>query len=144
MLMLQPRLVRFAGMTLENVTHVTLSREPAREVVEWSDGGPYAVFADVPEQRVVAVIRQELVREDWGDVRPGTMGTLTIVTAPAGADGRRRRLTATAVVLASASDVRGGSSDGRAPRAERSVRLVLVSPDGAADPVAMTDAGAEP
>ena len=47
MLVMNPRSVSFDGELLEDVTSVVIDRRGERVVVEWSDEGPHAVFADV-------------------------------------------------------------------------------------------------
>jgi hypothetical protein len=141
MLMLSPRVVKFGAVVVERVVAVAFDRAAAKSVVEWGDGGPHVVFADVPEQRVTVTVRQVLTREDAADLVPGTSGTLVVYAGPTGAEGGRRKISGTAVLMASESDVRGG--EGVEVSAGRTLRFVMVSADGAADPITVSDAGAE-
>jgi hypothetical protein len=134
MLLLNPRIVKFAGAVWEGVVSVAVDRAAHRTVEEWSDGGPYAMLADVPEQRVRITVVQELARGEVGTPRPGESGTLTFHTSPGAADSGRKRIAATAVVLSVAHELslRKG--------ALRTVVFAAVSTDGAGDPVSVTAA----
>lgn len=129
MLLLTPRAVRFGEATWEDVSAVVVDRASRRSVVEWSDLGPHAVLADVPEQEVTVRVVQSLTRDAPDAPRPGDAGQLSFDTSPAGTDTGRRRVSAQAVVLGVRHElsVKGGAT--------RTVTLVAVSPDGAADPV---------
>lgn len=140
MLILHPAVVKFGSTILENIAAVTLDRSPQKDVVEWSDNGPYAVMADVPEQKVTATLRQRLNREDINAPEPGSSGTLSVSTAPTAGDTGRRRLTASAVVLSCTHDI-DGAWGRQQPTATRVIKLILLSPDGSTDPVTITDAG---
>lgn len=134
MLLLNPRVVKFAGAVWEGVVSVAVDRAAHRTVEEWSDAGPYATLADVPEQRVRITVVQELTRGDVGAPRPGESGTLAFHTSPGAADTGRKRIAATAVVLSVAHELslRKG--------ALRTVVFAAVSSDGAADPISVTAA----
>jgi hypothetical protein len=138
MLILNPRRVIFADQPWEQVTLVAIDRRAQRLALEWSDAGPHAVFADVPEQRVDLRVVMDVERDDIGGPAPGQLGELTLVTSPTASDARRRRLTVSAVVTAVSHEVslRKG--------AVRTVELVAVSAGGADDPIAITEAGAQP
>jgi len=134
MLLLTPRLVRFGPATWDNIITVAIDRLAHRTVEDWSDAGPYATLADVPEQKVRILIDQEIGRDDLGPPIPGDQATLTFFTAPAAADSSRKQLSATAVVLSVAHSLslkRG---------ALRTITLAAVSPDGSTDPITITDA----
>jgi hypothetical protein len=141
MLMMSPRVVKFGAVVIERVVAVAVDRAAAKSAVEWGDGGPHVVFADVPEQRVTVTVRQVLTREDAADLTPGTSGMLVFFTGPTGAEGGRRKISGTAVLMGAESDVRGG--EGVDASAGRTLRFVMVSADGSADPITVSDAGAE-
>lgn len=144
MLILQPRLVRFGPTVLENVSAVAIARSALQAVVEWGDGGPHAVFADVPRQKLTITVRQTLAAGDPADLVPGSSGAFILCTAPAESDAGRRKLSASVVLLSAESDLR--PAEPRGPAAGLGVRtltFVALSPDGAADPLTVTDAGAE-
>lgn len=133
MLLLNPRTAKFGDMRWTEITAIAIDRTPRRRVEEWSDEGPYAVFADVPEQRVRIVITQELVQSDTDPPIPGAQDTLIFYTSPAPADSARKKVSATAVIL----DVRHELSLKKG--AVRTITLAAVS-DGASDPITITDA----
>jgi hypothetical protein len=129
MLFLHPRVVSFGGVDWSGVESVAIERAAARSFVEFADTGPHTVLADVPEQRVEVRVVQDLLGEDMDVTRPGEIGTLGFETAPNSSGAGRKRVSMTAVVLGVKYQVsrKGGSS--------RTVELVAVSADGAADPV---------
>ncbi|MFA6043558.1 MAG: hypothetical protein WC718_01115 [Phycisphaerales bacterium] len=134
MLVLNPSSVTFAGGAWAGVTSVTISRAAQKQVTEWSDAGPHVVLADVPEQVVKIRVESEVTAGDANGPVPGASGTLAVVTSPNGSDAGRRVISANAVVAAVSYEVslkRG---------AVRTVDLVAVSSDGAADPISVTDA----
>lgn len=134
MLLLAPRLVRFGPATWDNIASVAIDRLAHRTIEDWSDAGPYPTLADVPEHQVRIVVQQELGRDDLGPPIPGDQDTLTFFTAPTAADSSRKQLSATVVVLSvthSLSLKRG---------ALRTITLAAISPDGATDPITITDA----
>ncbi len=129
MLLLNPRHVTFAGALWNDVAAVTIDRSARRTALEWSDLGPHAVLADVPEQQVTIRVVQHLARGDIGAPRPSDEGELTFHTSPAGADSPRKRIAAHCVVL----DVTHELSLKHG--ALRTITLVALSTDGAADPI---------
>jgi hypothetical protein len=133
-LLLNPRVVKFGGASWEGVAAVVIDRSAARLAEEWGDSGPYATFADVPEQRVRVRVVQELSGDDVGSPRPGDEGTLEFFTSPARSDGGRRRVSIACVVLGVEHEVSLKKG------ALRTVTLAAVSSDGAADPVVVSDA----
>ncbi len=138
MLILNPSSVVLGSEAMDNVESVAVERHAERLVVEWTDAGPHAGFVDVPQQRVTARIVQALTGGTLEGPRPGQALTLSLVSSAGGESGRQR-LSASGVVTGCRVDVqrtaRGGS-------ARRTIDLVLVSADGAADPVSIAPAGA--
>jgi len=135
MLVLSPALVTFGGSRWEHVTLVSIDRSAERVALEWTDAGAHPTLADVPEQRVTVRVVQRVERDDLNAPRPGDAGELVLYTSPGGGDAGRRKVSAPAVVTHVEHDVtlRRG--------AQRVIRLVAVSADGAADPVTVSDAG---
>lgn len=133
MLILNPRTVTFGASTWEGVSAVAIDREGTRLVQEWDDFGPHLVHADVPEHRVRVKVVQEVARDDVNAPVPGEQATLSLYTAPAGNELKRRKLTCIAVVTEVSHEL-------SIKRALRNVTLIAVSPDGAADPITVTDA----
>jgi hypothetical protein len=132
MLVLNPRRVTFAGATWEHVTVLSIDRTAERTVLAWTDLGPYASLADVPEQRVTVRIVQELDVESFEAPRPGDLGVLSFETTPAGSDGDRRRFEASAVVMEVTHELSFRKG------ALRTIVLECVS-NGADDPVSVID-----
>ena len=134
MLILNPRIVTFGSHTWPDIAAIAIDRSPHRTVEDWSDLGPFAVLADVPEQKVRVTISQEVERDDGSVPRPGESETLSFCTSPTASDAGRRRFSCTAVVL----DVRHELSLRKG--AVRTITLAAVSEDGASDPIEMSDA----
>lgn len=134
MLLLNPRRVTFGSATWGNVASIAVSRWANKAIVEWSDAGPHAVLADVPEQRVEIEVIQELLGEDVNTPSPGELGTLAFTTGPATTDEPTREVEITAMVESVKYEVsvRRGS--------HRRVTLVALSADGTTDPVGVGDA----
>lgn len=143
MLMLMPQAVKFGSSTLESVTAVAIDRAASKAIADGGDAGRHIVFADVPEQKVTLTVRQHLTREDLNDPRPGAIGTLAVWTAPAASETGRRKLSGTAVLMSSETELRSGASAASGVVATRVLKFLMVSTDGAVDPITITDAGAE-
>src|SRR4051794_38463007 len=134
MLILNPRSVTFGPARWENIRSLALDRLPRTIAESWSDAGPYAVFADIPEQSLRITVIQELSPPDLAAPIPGDRATLSFCTSPTAGDTRRQRLSADAVVLRVSHDL----SQTGAPT--RTILLAPLSADGAADPISITDA----
>jgi hypothetical protein len=127
MLLLNPRLVSFSSARREDIALIAIDRSPHREVVEWSDLGPHAVLADVPEQRIQIKVLQELTRDDITIPHPGDAGELVFHTSPTSSDAGRKRISTQAVILRVEHEVslkRG---------ALRTITLIALSEDGGAE-----------
>jgi hypothetical protein len=134
MLILNPRQVTFANENLPNVTLIAIDRTSTRLAVSWTDNGPHPTFADAPEQQVDIKVVMDVESEDVDVPRPGELATLTFVTSPTASDASRRHVSMTAVVIGVSHELslkRG---------AVRTVDLIAISTDGAADPISVTDA----
>lgn len=136
MLVLNPRMVKFGPVVWDGVLSVAIDRLAQKRVVEWTDAGPHAVMADVPEQRVEIAVVQELAREDLAGPAPGQQAELVLFTSPTASEAARRKVTTQAVVV----QVRHEISLKRG--AVRTIELVAVSAAGGTDPVVISDAGA--
>ena len=134
MLVLNPRVVKFGPAVWEGVLAVTVDRLANKRIVEWSDAGPHAVFADVPEQRIEVRITQELVREDLAGPAPGQQAELSLSTSPASGDAGRKKVSLQAVVVQVSHELSLKKG------ALRVIELVAVSATGSADPVTISDA----
>lgn len=137
MLILNPSRASFAGAPWDDVTAVVIDRVAGKTVLEWSDAGPYAVLADVPEQKVTFKVERQLLRDGLDGPRPGDSGELSFYAAPSASEAGRVRVRATCVVLGVTHELLGKRG------AVRTVELAAVSSDGAADPVLVSPAEAE-
>lgn len=139
MLILNPASVKIAGVEYTNVESCAIDRTAHKEVVEWSDNGAFAVFADVPEQKVEIKVTQRLetaAADQLLDLlRPGQSVSLEVVSSLNSSQARRRKITAACVVRA----VRNLVSVGKDPQARRVIELVAISSDGSTDPVGQID-----
>ena len=133
MLLLNPRTIRFGSSTWDNVTSIAIDREAHKLITEWNETGPHATFADVPEQRVVIRVTQELARDDIDAPHPGDEGAIEFHTSPTSSAAGRKRITATAVLadITHQLSLKGG--------AIRTARFIAISPDGTTDPVTLAD-----
>lgn len=137
MLVLNPAQVTFGLLTWKDVRSISVERLAKEEAVEWSDAGPHVVFADVVQTRVRIRVALEEVGEYTDTPRPGDSGVLAFEIGPGGTDARRRRVSATCVVLAVTRSVANHS-------AIRTIEFVGISSDGASDPVTITTMGGVP
>jgi hypothetical protein len=129
MLILNPRAVMFGSHRWDGVVSVSIDRSAHATIEEWTDLGPYAALADVPEQKVRIRIVQELEAGDLGAPVPGDQGQLALTCSGAESDSARKRVVASGVVLEVAHDL----GPTRAP--QRRITLAAISPDGAQDPI---------
>jgi hypothetical protein len=132
MFILSPREVKFGAAVWSGIALVAIDRTAAETIEEFGDQGPWAVFADVPRQRVRIHIVQEMVGEEaHAAPAPGDEAVLVISVAPAGRM-RSRQISARAVVLSARHEVslKHGSV--------RSIVLAAISGTGAADPITVT------
>ncbi len=134
MVVLSPGTVTFGLARWPDVRSVVIDRLPERAVIEGSDVGPHATFADVPEVRVRVRVVMDLAADALDAPQPGQLATLAFFAAPGAADARRVRVRATCVVLRVSHEV-------QAKQATRTVDLVAVSESGTQDPVTVEPAG---
>lgn len=135
MLLLNPAQVVVNGAPLGGVLSIAIDRQAARTVAEWSDRGPHCVFADVPEQRTVATVRRRIDADELLDPAPGAAVRLEFAATPGPGDAHPARFAADAVLLSARTDIDPGAGDRPAAAVRTSVYL-LISPDGALDPLA--------
>lgn len=128
MLLIAPTVV-LGTHTLTSVTHLAIDRVARRAAVEWTDMGPHAAFADVPEQRVgVVIVRHVLASETTGP-RPGDALTLTARAATNNSAAATLTINATLVITAVEHHIAASG------RATQTIRATAVSTSGAADPI---------
>lgn len=135
MVIIKPTGVTFGVQTWGDVTSVVIDREAERAVVEWTDAGPHAAFADVPAQRVT--VRVERVIGGPGEVdapRPGEMQTLGVQWSRGHSSAAEAAMTARCVVMRVVHEATGKG-------VMRRIELIAVSIDGVRDPVTITALG---
>lgn len=128
MLILNPDRVRFGDIAWHDVLSIAAEAAPERAVVEWSDLGPHAAFADVPEVRTTLKVSRSPQADDLASVKPGQRGVLEFFTSP-GADARRVRIEADCIIERTSCQFITGKG------AVQTITLIALSPDGAADPL---------
>jgi hypothetical protein len=134
MLILSPASVRFGTAAWDDVLSVTIDRAAARSVLEWSDLGPHAVFADVPEERLTIRVVRRLLRDTLVTLRPGDSAELAVALSPSAGGAQRKRVRVTCVVMGVEHDVAGARG------ATQSITLAGIGATGATDPVTVEDA----
>lgn len=134
MLVLNPQSVTLLGETVERVRRVAVNRVPERAVLEWGNIGPFATFADVPEQRVEIELVADLERGSLEGPTPGDDGDLVLFTSPTAGSGGRRRVEASVVITAVYDEVEPGG------KARRRIKMAALSSDGVEDPIDVSTA----
>lgn len=137
MLILNPSRVRFAGVPWEDVTLVAIDRGATKTLTEWSDSGPHVVLVDVPEQKVTIRVERQLMRDGLEAPRPGDLGEVSFHASPMGSEAARVRVRAMCVVIGVTHELSARRG------AVRTIEMIAVSTDGAADPVVVSAAEAE-
>ncbi len=133
MLILNPRNVRFGSLVLDDVRSVSIDRVATREIVEWSDFGPHAVFADAPERKVTIRLVRELTRDGLDAPLPGDSDTLSLRTSPNASDAGGTSVSASAVVTRVTHELLGQA------RALQKIEFVAISTSGDTDPVTIAE-----
>ncbi|MGH7244822.1 MAG: hypothetical protein ACREJD_15520 [Phycisphaerales bacterium] len=134
MLFLNPQSLSLLNVTYSNIESVSIDRLAHKEVTDYSDAGPFAVFADVPETKVEIQIVQRLDSgsdQSLSGPKPGQQGALELTTSPNASQAQRKKLTTQVVIRAVRYDL--------AAKSKRMISLVAISPDGATDPIVLTD-----
>lgn len=132
MIWLNPDQVTLGSNALTGVLFIAVDRAAAKLVVERTDLGPYAAFADAPEQRITIRISREVRADESTPVRPGDLAALSFRTAPNASAAGGRAVAATVVIVSIEHTIspRGG--------ARQTIEAIPISADGAADPIAET------
>lgn len=140
MLFLNPQHVSLGALTLEHVASIVVSRAADRLTVEYSDLGPFPVFADVPQERTTLTITRDLLDAGLPETDALALGhqaTLSFTTAPNASDARTRTFSLTIVITAIRNDL---------PRDRRLFQVIsclAISTDGASDPLAEVAKGGD-
>jgi len=132
MIWLHPKSVSLLGAELTGVRAVSVSRSARQVVEEWSDGGPYAVFADAAEVSVEIVIQREIrggAPGLTGSPGPGDRGALALTASPSAGGAHEERIAATVVVTSVRHRLHGGEGP------TQTIACRAVSADGASAPI---------
>jgi len=137
MVFLNPDIVNLGALTLTNVQFVAIDREARRTALEYTDLGPYAAFADVPEQRVSVRIVRRITESEALPIEPGDRVALSLRSAPNLSAAGVRAISATIVISAVESTLsnRGGAT--------QRISAIAISSTGAADPITTTSVNRE-
>lgn len=130
MIWLNPANVAFGDETLANVESVAVDRAASRLIVDHTDGGPHAVFADAPEQRVTVRVVRRLVAPETPEPTPGEMGTLVFDASSNASSASVQRVTIGNAMVTSVTH-----TITRTGGARQNIDFVAVSSDGIVDPV---------
>ena len=135
-MILHPASVTFADTPLDNVLTIAVERLAAREVVEFSDLGPHAAYADMPEIRTNIILVRRPSPPELTAVHPGDAGELVFTAAGGTSDAARVRVR----VLCAVREVRydfndGGAGPGARATPRQMLTFIALSPDGAPDPI---------
>lgn len=126
MLILDPAEVKFGARTWGDVRSLAVDVEAPRVCEEWSDLGPWCVWADVPERRVRVLIERSFEGSELASPAVGEEGLLSF-RAGAGPESARE-FAARCVVVSVRHEVSQG-------RAWQRVSLVALSATGASAPI---------
>jgi hypothetical protein len=131
MLLLAPEIVRFESHAWDDVASLAIDRAAKRIIEEHSDLGPFATFADVPEQSITIRVQRRITADDLDDPPLGEAGELTFSIGPPAAALARKRITVSCVLTSIRSDL---------PSAKPATRTLtfLATSDGATDPITTT------
>ena len=134
MLILNPEIVRFESHAWDDVAAIAIDRAAKRLVEDHGDEGPFAAFADVPEQTLTIRVQRRLSGDDVDDPALGAFGQLVFYKARAGADNSRKRITINCVVTAIRCDLPAAGKP-----ATNTISFIAAGA-GASDPVVIADA----
>lgn len=137
MVFLNPDTVAFGAIALTNVQFVAVDREARRTALEYTDLGPYAAFADVPEQRITVRIVRRITESEALPIKPGDRATLSLRAGPNLSGAGVRAMAATVVISAVEFTLsnRGGAT--------QRISAIALSSTGGVDPISNTLAGGE-
>jgi hypothetical protein len=128
MLTLNPVRVELGDRTLEEISLLTVERVAVEPLREWTDGGPYAVFADAPKVRTAITIRQRMPRDDADPIRLGERSLLRWTRTLDATQAQATAWRASVVVMSVRFEHREG-------RVERVIEAEAVSDDPTIDPL---------
>lgn len=132
MLVLSPQRVMIDSMQVDDVQVLSVERAAERTLVHWSDDGPFATFADVPELRTIIRIEQSLhAARSEIVLLPGRQALLRAGIASAPGSTAHTELSATVVIVSVTHDV----ASRKAP--VRRIECLAVAVDGSRDPIVL-------
>ncbi len=133
MLLLSPEIVRFESHAWEDVSALAIDHIPKRIVEDHSDLGPFATFADVPEQSIHIRVQRRVTADDLDAPTLGQSGLLTFYIGPPAADLQRKRVAITCVLTSIRSEL---------PTAKPATRTLtfIATSNGATPPITTTPA----
>ncbi len=133
MLLLNPEIVRFDSHLWDDVATLAIDHTPNRLIEDFSDLGPFATFADVPEQSIQIRVQRRITTDDLDSPALGAQGTLTFYFSPPGAELSRRRVAISCVLTSIRTDL---------PALKQATRTLtfLATSDGATNPITITPA----
>ncbi len=133
MLLLSPEIVRFESHAWDDVAALAVDRIPKRIVEEHSDLGPFATFADVPEQSVHIRVKRRITADDTDAPSLGDSGQLVFYTGRPTSDLARQRITITCTLISIRSEFPSGKP------ATRTLTFIATNAAGS-DPVSSAPA----
>ena len=133
MLLLSPEIVRFDSFAWDDVATLAVDHLPKRLIEDFSDLGPFATFADVPEQSIQIRVQRRITTDDLDSPALGAQGTLTFYFSTPGADLSRRRVAISCVLTSIRTDL---------PALKQATRTLtfLATSDGITNPITITPA----
>ncbi|MCX5688991.1 MAG: hypothetical protein NTV94_04255 [Planctomycetota bacterium] len=132
MLVLSPQRVMIDSTQIDDVHVLSVERAAERTLVHWSDEGPFATFADVPELRTIIRIEHSLhAARTESTLLPGRQALLKAGIASAPGSTAHTELSATIVVLSVTHDV----ASRKAP--VRRIECLAIASNGSRDPIVL-------
>lgn len=144
MVVLDPKGVTLGGTALTGVRMISVDRGAGLLLEEWTDGGSFCKFVDVPEVRVkVKIVRYVDSDELEPAVLPGDLATLEFVASAnaSGAGGQRIEVSCACAGVTHevpGGETASGGSGSRSRGAMQTIELRGVSLDEIVDPVTIT------
>jgi hypothetical protein len=133
MLLLSPALIRFSSFAWSDAVALAVDRLPKRIIEDHSDRGPFAAFADVPEQSIHITLKRRITGDDADDPPLGASGDLVVHSGPPANALARTRITIPCTLVSIRSELPVGKP------ATRTLTFIATSPDGT-DPVTIEPA----
>lgn len=133
MLLLNPDIVRFESHAWEDVSALAIDRHSKHPIEDHGDQGPFAAFADAPDQSIHIKLQRTLRASDTQDPPLGLSGTLTFYLGTPGTDLDRRKVTITCTLISIKHDLPAGARP-----ITKTLAFMATNPDGE-DPVTIAE-----